>query len=430
MDKTPDFLSRIIARAEIVLRTDLRYIFHGMSWSIVGQTAAVLSSLALSVVLSHAVSKEIYGTYKYVLSFVAILSVLSLNNVGGAVFQSVARGFDGALKEGFRVNLHWSIAIFAGAVAAGAYYFFAHNLTLAFAILIGGCISPFITSANIFGAYLGAKKDFARQTLYMDVWGNAIPVALLIATAYVSPRVVSLVAAYFIGNAAVALYFYFRTRRVYGVKKDAATDPHMIAYGKHISVIGVLAGIAGNVDKLLLFHYVAASELAVYAFATGILDQLKGPIKTLDTMMQARFATRTDADLQSGIPSKMLWMFLFSIITVLAFIAVAPVLYRLLFPAYLEAVPYARVYAFSLLGITFYPIASYIVAKSIESNRRLRDQYLLIVIPSIIQIAAIFVGILGWGLWGLVVARVASSFATGLVTILIYLTLIRGRTEI
>lgn len=426
MDKTPDFFSRTVARAEDLLHTDLRYIFQGLSWSIVGQSAAVISSLALSVVISHAVSKDVYGTYKYVLSFVALLSVFSLNNFGSAVFQSVARGFDGALKDGFRINLRWSILIFAGALAAGAYYVSAGNLTLAYAILLGGCVSPFIKSASMFGAYLSAKKDFARQTLYVDVAGNIIPVAALITTAYVSPGVIPLVTAYFLANAAVDMYFYFKTREVYRVD-DSKTDPQMFSYGKHLSLIGILTGVASNIDKLLLFHYVTASELAVYAFSTGILDQLKGPIKTLDTMMQVRFVARRDDDLQRGMPYKMLWMFFLSLAIITLFFIAAPFLYTLLFPAYVEAIPYARIYAFSLLGITFFPIASYIVSKSIESRKKLRDQYLLIIIPSIIQIATIFVGVLGWGLWGLVVARVVSSLAAGLVTILIYLILIRGR---
>ena len=423
MNTVPHIISRIIMRAEAIFRTDLRYVFHGLSWSLIGQIAAVISSLALSVVLGHALSKETYGVYKYVLSFVALLSVFSLNNIRGAVFQSTARGFDGALKEGFMANLRWSILIFAGACAIGAYYFFAHNFELAYAILLGGCISPFIVSANTFGSFLSAKKDFARHTLYVDVFGNSIPVILLIVTAYVSPHVVSLVTVYFLSNAAVDLYFYLRTKKIYAVD-DTATDPHMLTYGKYLSILGVLTGIAGNIDKLLLFHYVAAAQLAVYAFAIGIFDQVKGPVKTLDIMMQARFVTRKDNDLQRSMPYKILWIFLFSLVAIFVFVITAPLLYKILFPAYTEAIPYAQVYAFSLLGTCMYPITSYIISK-----KRLREHYILIISSSVIQIVMIFIGIFGWGLWGLVIARVASSITTALLTVLVYLLLVRERAK-
>mgnify|MGYP003349979917 CR=1 FL=1 len=276
----------------------------------------------------------------------------------------------------------------------------------------------------MFGPFLGAKKDFARQTIYMDVIANIIPVVSLIVTAYISPNVVSLITTYFLSNCAVYLYLYFRTKDIYRVD-DTKRDSHMLIYGKHLSLIGVLAGFAGNIDKLLLFHYVAAAQLAVYVFATGILDQLKGPLKTLDTMMQARFATRQDKDLQSGMPSKMLWMFLFSTILIVGFIIFVPYVYRILFPKYIEAIPYAQVYAFLLLGWTFTPVTSYLVSK-----KRIREQYFITITASVFQIFAVFVGIVGWGLWGLIIARVASSLTTGLITILVYLIFVRNRIEV
>ena len=55
--------------------------------------------------------KNTYGNYKYVLSLVGILGAFSLSGINTAVIQSVAQGYEGALAQGFRLNLKYSAGI-------------------------------------------------------------------------------------------------------------------------------------------------------------------------------------------------------------------------------------------------------------------------------------------------------------------------------
>ncbi|HEY5382969.1 MAG TPA: hypothetical protein VIJ88_00190, partial [Candidatus Paceibacterota bacterium] len=175
MKSLQDRLHRILRWSEKYTKTDMVYLFRGGSLSLLGQGASVLASLALAVAISHFVSKESYGTYKYVLSIVTMLSVFSLNSLGSAVFQSAAQGFDGALKKAFWLNIRWSAAIFVGTFALAAYYFASGNGTIAIAVLIGGSLSPFVASVSLFGSFLGGKKDFSRLLTY-GVLDNVIPI--------------------------------------------------------------------------------------------------------------------------------------------------------------------------------------------------------------------------------------------------------------
>jgi O-antigen/teichoic acid export membrane protein len=408
MSYTADFAGRI-------LKTDGRYLLRGGFWSLIGQGAAVVSSLALAVIVSRYVPKDVYGEYKYALAVVGFLSIFSLNDLSTAVFQSVSSGFDGALMEGFRINLRWSVLVIAGAVSVAAYYFFAHNLALAFCVLLGGCVMPLQNSSNLFMSFLAGKRDFARNTIYANIIGNIIPVALLIVTALWMPNLIALISVYFLGNLAVDLCLFLRTIQVYKPDPEKK-DPAMKVYGLHLSAIGILSGVAGSLDQILLFHFVSAADLAIYAFSIGILDQIKGPLKMLDSMMQARFAGRNASDITSGIGNKMFWMFVTAVAVIGTYYVAAPWIYKLLFPTYTASISYSRLYALSYIGITYYPISSYFVAK-----KMVWEQYVSILGGSMVQIALITIGTIGWGLWGLIAGRVLASWIICIAVIGMYL---------
>lgn len=399
---------RLLRWSEKYTKTDMVYLARGGFWSVAGQVSASLIALTLSVAMARYVPKDIYGQYKYVLAIVSVLSAFSLNGIGGAVLQSAARGFDGALADGFKANMRWSFAIFIGSFALGGYYLIAGNFIIGLAILIGGSITPFLGSSNLYAPFLSGKKEFALQAWYADFVTNIIPAVALIITAYVAPQPLPLIAVYFGTNLAATAYAYWRTAR----KLHTATarhDPHMLHYGKHLSAIGILNGIAGNIDQLLLFHFAGATDLAIYNFATGIPDQMKGPLKALDTMTRARFANREETDIHSSIRNKMFWLFILSIFTIAIYILIAPYVYFFLFPTYTDAIPYSQIYAVSLFAMIASPAISYLSAK-----KKIREQYVASVSVSIFQIIVMSLGVVYWGLLGLIIARVLTRFANGL----------------
>jgi O-antigen/teichoic acid export membrane protein len=405
---------RLLRWSEKYTKTDMVYLASGGMWSIVGQFVAAVVALSVSVAFAHWVPKEVFGNYKFILSVVGILSIFSLSNLGTAVAQSAARGYDGALIEGFKNNLRWSVLVFAGAVALGAYYAFNGNMSLALGILLGGCATPFLSGANLAGSFLNGKQDFPRATIYFGIIGVIVPAATLIATIFLTSNVLILVSVFFLSNLLVDTLLYMRTAKLFHVR-GAKFDPLMLSYGKHLSAMGVIGGIAGGIDQLLLFHYAGAVNLAIYAFAIGIVDQAKGPVKVLDKMMQARFSNRRTSHIEQSIENKMLWMLGAGIGFIAMFYVLAPWIYGLLFPTYPEAVAFARVYALGWIAVGTIPIGSYFVA-----HKKIREQYMLGVGGSIIQIAFMTVGVVGWGLWGLVLARVLANVATTFFMLILY----------
>ncbi len=397
-------LASFLRWSEKYTKMDMVYLTRGSFWSIAGQVSAALIALTLSVAMARYVPKDVYGQYKYVLAIVSVLSAFSLNGIGTAVLQSVARGFDGALADSFKANLRWSFVIFIGTLALGGYYLIAGNFTLGLGILIGGTATPFLGSFNLYAPFLSGKKDFAHQAWYADFVTNIIPALALIAVALIAPQPLPLIAAYFVTNLAATAFAYWRTAR--RLHRAAEHDPHMLRYGKHLSLIGILGGIAGNIDQLLLFHFAGATDLAIYNFATGIPDQMKGPLKSLDAMTQARFANRDEADIHSSIRNKMFWLFIVGSAVIVGYILLSPYLYLFLFPAYAVAIPYSQIYVISLFSMIASPAVSYLSAK-----KKVRELYISTVVGSIFQIVIMVIGVVYLGLIGLIVARVIARLS-------------------
>ena len=407
-----------LAYSERVFKMDIRFLLRGGFWSTLGQFASSLSALILSVAISRWVPKEIYGEYKYVLSFVAVLGAFCLNGIATAVFQSTARGFGHTLTEGFRASLKWSLLVFLGALSIGAYYLLHGNIVLGVGILVGGCLAPFLTSSNLYNSFLAGKKDFRRQSLY-GIVGTVLPAIIILITAFFFPRPLPLILAYFFGNTLVTIFLFTRTLRHYRAEK-APSDPEIVTYAWHQSAMGLLGTFTGNIDQLFLFHYVGAVEVALYNFAVGVLDQSKGPLKALDTMLQTRFANQETRTIEESMNNKILWLFVFSLVCTVGYILVAPFIYLLLFPAYMASVAYSQVYALSLLSLCAGPAGSYIQAK-----KKVREQYVNTILNSILQIVTILGGIIFFGLWGLIWARVIIRLGGSVVMYVLYLSAIR-----
>ena len=403
-------MSAIKSRLMIFLRwserytkTDMVYFASGGFLSLVSQVTALGGALALAVMVSHYVPKTSYGEYKYILSIIALLSSFSLNGIGGAVLQSAAQGFNSALQKGFWANLRWSFVIFIGALVMALYYISAGNVTLAAGILIGGSLSPFLASAGLFSPFLAGKKDFVYQTLF-SIGDNLIPICLMIGTVMLTGNPLILIAVYFITNTLAALYFYRRTKIMYAQSMQKH-DETMLRYSKHLSIMGILGGIAENIDQILLFHFMGGAQLAIYNFAIAIPNQMRTPIKNIDAMLQARFVNRTAKEIKSNMWNKIFWYFIFLVTLAAAYFFIAPYLFTFLFPQYLEAVRYSQIYILWILALAFDPINSYI-----SSRKHLKTLYASTVVYSLSKIALLVIGVLFWGLMGVIVARIATHF--------------------
>lgn len=394
-------------------KTDMVYLARGGFWAIFGQIIVSLGTFLLAIAFAHFVSKEAYGEYKYVLSIASILGTFTLNGIGLAVTKSVADGFEGTLNYAFWKNIKWSILFFVMTFGLSVYYFINGNSGLGTSLVLVGCLSPFWSSTNLYNAYLIAKKDFKRSAVYYNIIGNIFPSICIFIAILLTNKPFYLVTVFFVSNTLIGFILYARTVKLY--KPNNKVDTGTIGYSKHLSFMGILGGLAANIDQVLIFHYIGAVQLAIYNFASAIPSQVKGPIKSLASLIFPKFTERSEVEIRAGMKNKFILLFVANVVMVSAYIISAPYIFRIFFPNYMEAVLYSQILSVSLLGFISIPAETYFMAKE-----KIKEQYIANISTSILQIVVMFVFVSWLGLLGVVIARVIIRILGSIINIVLY----------
>ncbi len=401
----------LLRLSEKWFKTDMVYLAKGGFWLTLTQVISAASAFILSVVFAHFFSREDFGNYKYVIAVAGIISTFSLTGLGTAVTQSVARGYEGALKEGFKEYMKWSLPMVLISIGASVYYYIQGNTFLAISLLIIAATTSILSAGSLYNPYLSGKKDF-RHLTWLTAFRNLFPTILLIAVLFINPNPYWLVLTYFLGHSVAAYICYRFTLYLY--KPSQSSDLGMLSYAKHLSLLSILNTIADQIDKVIVFHYVGAAELAVYTFATAIPMQLKGVLKGIYQLALPKFANREAAALKSELPSKMFRFFLAIVPVVIFYILIAPYVYKIFFPRYLDAINMSRIFSFSLLGFI-----SVIPSTYLQAQKVIRGLYGSNAVFAIVKILFLLIGVSLWGLWGVVIARTLYEFA-GVIIVWIY----------
>jgi O-antigen/teichoic acid export membrane protein len=398
--------------SERYTKTDMVYLMNGGFWLSLGSAVGVISTFVLSLAYANLLPKEVYGEYKYVLAIVGILSAFTLTELGTAVTQAVARGYEGIFKRSFWINLRWSAFMITGALSLAGYYVLLHNYTLAISFFIVAIFNPILTSGNLYSQFLYGKKDFKRSTLYYAICAF-VPASVLIGTMFFYPTAMAIIAVYFIANTLCTLWCYRQTLTTY-VPNDLH-DEHAITYSKHLSLMDVLLTISDNIDNVIAFHFFGAAELAVYSFATALPEQTKRITKSLYSLMLPKFSERSEEDLRATMAQKMFRFLIMGLTFTILYFLAAPVVFKIFYPQYTDAIFLSQIYGLSLIGTTFAPVNIFLIAK-----RKIKEQYVLSITSALFQLFSLALFAYFWGLLGLIIARTVTRFFSVLVAYVLY----------
>ncbi|MBU4285015.1 oligosaccharide flippase family protein [Patescibacteria group bacterium] len=402
MQKIKSKIYNLLRWSQKYTQTDMVYLVEGGFWLTFGKIVSTIASFLLTIAFANLLSKEIYGIYKYILSLAGLLTIFTLSGINTAVIQAVARGYEGTFVSALKTKIKWGL--FGGliSIVLAGYYYFHGDIALTLCFLVAAAFLPFMDSLAIYSSLLTGRKLFKFSTKY-DIITQVIAAAIMMVTLFLTNNIFLVIFAYFVPNTLLRLIFLKITLKKF--QPNEKKDPKTISYGKHLSLMGVFDAIASQIDKILIFHYLGAIELAIYSFAVVPIDQIKGLFKNIHLLALPKFSQRTIEEIKQGILKKMLkFGLVISVITII-YILVAPLVFKIFFPQYLESISYSQIYAISLIAtIVMLPIAA---LQSISAKKEL---YQLNIYSSIIQIIVLFLFIYFYGLWGAIIARVIARF--------------------
>lgn len=385
--------------SESFFKADMIYLAKGGFWLSMNHVIAMITGLGLSLAFANLFAKESFGTYKFILSMVGVLTAFSLTEIGTATTQAVARGFGGSLRQSFRINLKWGVGILLGGLGLSAYYYLNSNNLLSLSFLLAGVTSPVTASASLYGAYLLGKKDFRRISLYGMIH-NTAPAIILIITLFTFPSLPAIIIVYFVVGVLVTLFLYRKVTRIYQ-NENQEEDPGLLSYSGHLSAMEVIGKSSGYLDKILIFHYLGAVPLAVYAFAIAPVEQFQGGKKILTSLTLPKASEWSFEELQKSAPRKVLLLALYALGLAGAWIFIAPYFYKFLYPQYLDSVFYSQVYSLTLLAISGSVLEQMLVA-----HKKKKELYLHKTIIPVIKIVLFIILLPIYGLMGLIVTHI------------------------
>ncbi|MDP2946753.1 MAG: oligosaccharide flippase family protein [Nanoarchaeota archaeon] len=391
----------ILIKTQKFTGTDNIYLFKHSSYLLIGSVIGLITAFLLSVAFARLLPKEVYGQYGYILSVAGLIAIATLTGMNNAVIQGVAKGFEGVLKKGFIAKLKWGLWGSVASIGMAIYYWlYKENLELAISFLIVAVLLPLFKGGEIYQSYLDGKKLFGKRVTYTALI-QIISTILIVATLFLTKNLIAIILVYFSSYGILRMFFLFFVIRK--MKPNKTDDPETITYGKHLSYIGIIGIIAQQIDKVLLFNLVGPAQLAIYWFATAPVEYSRTPLQNLIEIALPKLSTKSKEEIKKTLPKKLLKSMIIIGIMTVVYILVAPYIYKIFFPQYMDSVFYSRLYSLSLF---IFPMT--MMRLSLQAQMMTKELYKINVISPAIQIILFIALTPFFGVLGAVIARLLS----------------------
>ena len=407
------FLNRFLNRIELYTGTNMAYLIQSGFWMNLSTVITSLLAFGIYVLAANLVSKEVYGTYQYLLSLGAIAVAFTLTGMNGALARAVAQGQESTARASIRIQLTWALVPLTGSLLVGTYYLIQGNSTLGVGCIAIALSTPIITTFNSYGAILLGRGNF-RSGFFYGLLVSIPTYAAIALTMVFIPGALTLLVVNLCTTAittAIAYVHLVRTRPLKG-----SIDTGTLLYGKHLSLMSVPGTIAAQIDALLVFHVLGPAQVALYAFSTAIPDRFGSLLKFIPTAALPRFTKRSREELQATLGRKLFQLGVVSLLAAGAYAVLAPYIFTFFFAPYHDAIPYSQLYSLVIVAIV-----GNVATSALTAHQSIGDLYRLNIILPVIQIIFLVVGIFTFGLWGLILGKVAYSLVAAVLPIVLFL---------
>ncbi len=392
-----------LARLQRYAQTDVTYLIKGGFWLGVGHIAQIFGGVVVTIVLANTIEKNDLGLYQFVLATASILGAFTLTGLATSITTAVAKGDEGALRSGVRAKLKWNTFIVVASAIVAGYYFWQNDSILGISFLIVGALTPFIESFHLYQQYLIGKQEF-QYNAYLSVIRKAIPALSIISTVlFFTQEPLQLVFVYFFSNTISMILLYKMT--VWRYQPPLSENfSDTIRFSKHLSVMNLAGRIANNIDKILIFHHLGAVAVATYTIAQLPTKATGNSFSLLRSLALPKLAKRDLATLQETLPRKVRFLFLLAALLTVAYIFLAPFVFSIFFPDYLDAIIISQALALSLL---FTPRMTYLHA--LTAHEKTNSLYIMQVALPALKLLLLYVLLPIYDIWGAVYAVLATD---------------------
>jgi len=385
-------------------QTDMLYVAKGGFWLFMGQAVGFLANFLLIIIFTNWLSKETFGTYKYVLSLLGILSIPSLPGLNPAVLNAASKNEDGSFLRAFQSKLKWGFWGTAASLIVALYYFLQGNNVLAVCFLIVAFFIPFFNSFSLYDSFLAGKKKFNLQNKF-NILLQIISLGALALTVFFTKNIFLILLAYFLPLNLCYIILFLFIKKKFQFNDQASKET--LAFGKHLSLLGGLANLNSQIDKIILWHFLGPVALAIYSVAMMMPDKIKEILKIIGSLAMPKLVTKPTDELKKAIPKKTLQLFALAIPAMVLYILIVPYVFKWFFPQYAQYVMYSQLYALILLAYPRILSGSVLTAK-----QKTKQLYIGSLILSPVYWILLLVLIPIFELWGAIISFLLLEYIT------------------
>jgi O-antigen/teichoic acid export membrane protein len=406
-------LARILRKSEKYTGTDMVYLTKNIGWISLGNGISSLASLALLYVFGNFISQNDYGTYQYVLSIIGILSISTMPGMNTALTTAIAQNHEGTLKEGLKTRIRWGLLACIASIGIASYYFINDNLILAMSFLGVSIFLPFMDSFSVFISYIEGKKQFKKSAKYAIII-STLRVVSLVGCILLTKNIVLIILVYIISTTILrgAVLFFILKKN----KLNTTVDHEAITYGKHLSFMRAFANGIVSLDNILLFHYLGAAQLAIYSFAKVPVTKIIGAVTPITSLAYPKFSETPKNVLKKTLPKKLFLLMLLMVVITAAYLLLAPFLFSIVLPNYMDSVFYSQLFALALLFIPQKFIVSVLTA-----HKQQKALYILNTVNPVVRVLLLILLLPLFGITGVIISFLISLVINGIMAFYFFL---------
>lgn len=388
------------------LKRETAYLARGVMWLGATQAVASISALVLTLVLARYLDPEVYGSYRYVLSLVAVAGAFGLSGLGTGLMRSIARGKDGSYAHALKTGLKYAPIPALLLVAAAAYEYVYGTGGVGVSLIIAAVGVMAINTFSLYKYYLTARRAYVSM-LVVTALTELVPVVVLVAAVvYSTLDLVLLIALFFATHGAASIMGYIWSRLLSPVRNEER-DPSLNERSKGLSFANIVSAVATYGDRLLIFHLMSPVDLARYAVAQTLPEQLRAVAKlglsaVFPKLAAGRYPLRSLV-LRSAFGLAAIGM----LATLYALFA--PLLIQLLFPAYTDVAGLSMLFAlYSFLGVIFLLGTTLLSVRDDTKHVYHANLSLSVFMLLLVPLAIVFYGTLESIVWARIIGLVLS----------------------
>lgn len=393
-------------------KTDMIYIAKEGFWIVLGQNLSTLLGLLSVIVFGNIISEELYGTYKFILSIITILGISTLHGMQSAITKASAQNFDKDFITGLKTRIKWGLIGAFASISLGIYYFSKENNFLGLTFIVFSIFIPFMDSFNLYTSFLNGKKKFKKSSKY-SIISKSITTFAVITTILLTKNIYITLFICLLFTTFSRLFCTILAMKQ--IDQNSLENHENIKFGKNLSFFNILGKITTNIDNILIFHYLGAKEVAIYAMALLPVRQISGPLGIMNTLSLPKLSEKTPQEIKKSLPPKLIKFFFLLCLCSLFYIIVSPYAYSLILPKYISSINYSRLFSLSFL---FVPAG--ILEQTLISQMKKKQLYTLKIVLPLFKLTLFMLLLPIYGIGGAITTLLLTMLANLLILIFFF----------